>query len=105
MTKTINRRSSAIRRTVSLDPFVENMVRQHQAEMLRNGWRNANFSLSMNVLALRLFLDLTSEAEPWRRETNRKITQWIKGALHLGKEELQKWNALLDKLATQPDPV
>lgn len=91
------KRGAPIRKTVSLDPFVESMIRRHEAEMLRIGWRNANFSLSLNILILQVFFDHAVEGEPIHKETIEQVIQWLRGDLKLGEKELQKWNRLVEK--------
>jgi len=95
--------SRAIKKTVSLDPFVERMIRQYEAEMLKSGRRNANFSLSLNILVLSMFFDHACNGESLHRKTAEMVRQWLKGELYLNDKEFAKWEKWIEKVATQPE--
>ena len=90
-------------KTVSLDPFVERMIRRQQAAMLENRWRNANFSLSMNLLTLATFFDHAEEGDNLHRETVRQMNQWVKGTLKLSEKDFEKWSRWIAKVSCLPE--
>ena len=92
-----------VRKTVSLDPFVEGMIRRHEAALLNKGWRNANFSLSLNMIVLAMFFDHITNGEAVHRETVKRVNQVISGGLHLGEKDLEKWARWVEKVACQPE--
>ena len=92
-----------IRKTVSLDPFVEGMIRRHEAALLNKGWRHANFSLSLNMILLAMFFDHVTNGETLHRETIKRVNQWLAGKLHLSDKDLEKWARWVEKVASQPE--
>jgi hypothetical protein len=95
--------SDPIRKTVSLHPFVEGMIRRHEAALLNKGWRNANFSLSLNMILLAMFFDHVTTEETLHRETIKQVNQVISGRLHLDEKHLEKWAKWTEKVASQPE--
>jgi hypothetical protein len=92
-----------IRKTVSLDPFIEGMIRRHEAVLLNKGWRSANFSLSLSMIVLAMFFDHAANGETLHRETVTRVNQWLAGRLHLSEKDLEKWTKWVEKVASQPE--
>lgn len=94
-----------IRKTVSLDPFVERMVRRLEAEMLNSGFRTANFSLGLNFLILYLYFDQTPDGdhEVFHKDTIRKVREWFDGSLQLSEKDFQKWSKLVERVLVEPE--
>jgi len=88
-----------IKKTISLDPFVERVIRRHEAEMLKRGWRNANFSLSLNILALSFYSEhVGEEPEPIDADTFKLMTRWLDDKHALDDRDFQKWDKWISKL-------
>ena len=100
---TNGRGNRSIRKTVSLDPFVEGMIRQHEAVLLSKGWRDANFSMSLNRIVLAMFFDHVGVGETLHKATIRRVNQVMSGTLHLDDKDLEKWTKLIEKLTSQPE--
>ena len=92
-----------IRKTVSLDPFIEGMIRRHEAVMLNKGRRNANFSLSLSMIVLAMYFDHATNGESIHRETVTKVNQWLNGKVHLNEKDLDKWTKWVEKVVGLPD--
>lgn len=88
---------AAIRRTVSFSPFVERMIRRTEAELLKTGWRNANFSFSLNLLMVSMYFDHTTDNEVFHNHTIRQIKRWLDRTLRLDDRDIQKWDKWIDK--------
>ncbi len=91
-----------IRKTVSLDPFIEGMIRRHEAVLLNKGWRNANFSLSLSMIVLAMYFDHVAEGESLHRETLAKVDKWLKGQMPLNDKDLDKWTRWAEKAVSEP---
>jgi hypothetical protein len=92
-----------IRKTVSLDSFIEGLIRRHEAVLLNKGWRNANFSMSLSMIVLAMYFDHATNGETLHRETVTKVNRWLNGKLMLNDKDLDRWTSWVEKIACLPE--
>ena len=102
------RGEKAIKRTVSLHPNVDAVIRVVQATMIENGW-NTNYSEALNTVVTTYFYDVARfRGDDPRNKQLVELTGFFLNGKPIPKEEFGRFSEVIKKIGKQylrPNPL